>query len=131
MEAHSALDKAARQFSSAALAVYYLCSIPWHQSRQYIDTGWCAVPQELKQIMAENGGRFENYYCRAVTHIVCTNLPDSKVKHHAHERDPPPTVRPEWVVDSLAAGRMLPVLPHTMPPFVPLVGLAWNHLPAT
>lgn len=65
--------------------------------------------QELKQLMAENGGRFENYYSRAVTHIVCCNLPDSKVKHHAHERNPPPTVRPEWVVDSLAAGRLLPV----------------------
>ncbi|KAK9844061.1 hypothetical protein WJX81_003182 [Elliptochloris bilobata] len=69
---------------------------------------------ELKQIMAENGGRFENYYCRAVTHIVCTNLPDSKVKHHAHERNPPPTVRPEWVVDSLAAGRLLPVTDYAL-----------------
>jgi len=59
--------------------------------------------------MAENGGRFENYYSREVTHIVCCNLPDSKVKHFAHERSPPPTVRPEWVVDSLAAGRLLPV----------------------
>ena len=68
--------------------------------------------------MAENGGRFENYYSRAVTHIVCTNLPDSKVKHFAHERNPPPTVRPEWVVDSLAAGRLLPVLPHAMRPCV-------------
>ena len=83
-----------------------------------------ALPQELKQVMAENGGRFENYYCRAVTHIVCTNLPDSKVKHHAHERDPPPTVRPEWVVDSLAAGRLLPVLPLPRFPACHLVLLA-------
>lgn len=73
--------------------------------------------------MAENGGRFENYYSRAVTHIVCANLPDSKVKHHAHERDPPPTVRPEWVVDSLAAGRLLPVLPDAVSPCVPSVVL--------
>ena len=71
--------------------------------------------------MAENGGRFENYYSRAVTHIVCTNLPDSKVKHFAHERDPPPTVRPEWVVDSLAARRLLPVPPRAMLPcFLPV-----------
>ena len=83
--------------------------------------------------MAENGGRFENYYSRAVTHIVCTNLPDSKVKHFAHERAPPPTVRPEWVVDSLAAGRLLPVLPHAMLPreasVVPGYFLAVHHLP--
>lgn len=36
---------------------------------------------ELKQLMALHGGRFENYYSRqSVTHIVATNLPDTKVK---------------------------------------------------
>jgi len=28
------------------------------------------------------GGRFENYFSRrSVTHIICSNLPDSKVKN--------------------------------------------------
>ena len=32
--------------------------------------------------MLNNGGRFVNYFSRhTVTHIVCTNLPDSKMKN--------------------------------------------------
>lgn len=44
-----------------------------------------------------------------VTHVVCANLPDAKVKQLARERDPTPHVRPEWVVDSIKAARLLPV----------------------
>lgn len=37
--------------------------------------------------MSLHGGRFENYlYRETVTHIVCSNLPDTKVKQLAHER---------------------------------------------
>jgi DNA repair protein REV1 len=36
---------------------------------------------ELKQIMMLHGGRFENYLVREhVTHIVCSHLPDTKLK---------------------------------------------------
>jgi len=42
---------------------------------------------ELKQLMALHGGRFETYYHRGrVTHIVCSNLPDTKLKQLAHAR---------------------------------------------
>ena len=47
----------------------------------------------------------------AVTHIICSNLPDAKVKHLQKERSPTPIVRPEWIVDSLQAGAVLPVRP--------------------
>jgi len=46
-----------------------------------------------------------------VTHIVCSNLPDTKLKAlAAAARGGPstPIVRPEWVTASLAAGRLLP-----------------------
>lgn len=46
---------------------------------------------------------------RAVTHIVCSNLPDAKVKQLQKERSPTPIVRPEWIVDCIKAGRLLPV----------------------
>lgn len=37
--------------------------------------------------MALHGGRFETYFHRdRVTHIVCAHLPDTKLKHLAHER---------------------------------------------
>ena len=88
--------------------------------------------------MASHGGFFLNYYSGSeVTHIVCANLPDTKVKHlertkqrcaHALQswllvfmpcscphivrsggRDPKPIVHPDWIVDSLKAGTQLPV----------------------
>lgn len=37
--------------------------------------------------MALHGGRFENYYSRStVTHIICSNLTDAKVKIFEKER---------------------------------------------
>lgn len=64
---------------------------------------------ELKQIMALHGGRFVNYYSRdTVTHIICSNLTDAKVKIFERERNPKPVVRPEWIVDSMKAHRLLP-----------------------
>ncbi|GIL73675.1 hypothetical protein Vretimale_5440, partial [Volvox reticuliferus] len=72
---------------------------------------------ELKQLMALHGGRFENYLHRdSVTHIICSNLPDTKVKQLAHERKPIPIVRPEWVVASINAGRLLPVADFQLEP---------------
>lgn len=45
------------------------------------------VVQELKLLMAIHGGYFENYYSRdRVTHIICSNLPDAKVKQFQRER---------------------------------------------
>eukprot|EP00898_Chlorokybus_atmophyticus_P005090 jgi/Chlat1/5582/Chrsp369S05362 len=64
---------------------------------------------ELRELMAQHGGNFENYYTRAlVTHIICSNLPDAKIREFS-KGHPPPIVRPEWVTDSLQAGRLLPV----------------------
>jgi hypothetical protein len=38
--------------------------------------------QELRGYMLNYGGRYENYFSRhRVTHIICSNLPDSKVKN--------------------------------------------------
>jgi hypothetical protein len=38
-------------------------------------------------LQALHGGRFETYYYRdRVTHIICKNLPDTKLKQLAHAR---------------------------------------------
>ena len=64
---------------------------------------------ELRRLMYMHGGKFQNYYHRsAVTHIVCSNLPDAKVKAFEKEKDPTPFVRPEWITDSIRARRLLP-----------------------
>lgn len=91
--------------------------------------------------MAQHGGSFENYYYRdQVTHVICSNLTDQKIKlfhkercasqsaallQHQnsssaprscakihvlqHHRLPTPIIRPEWIVDSLKANKLLPV----------------------
>lgn len=65
---------------------------------------------ELKHLMAIHGGRFENYYHRStVTHIICSNLPDAKLKQFDRERSPTPVVQPEWITQSIAAGKLLPI----------------------
>lgn len=65
--------------------------------------------QELKQLMALHGGRYENYFSRStVTHIICSNLTDAKIRQFG-KGHPPPVVRPEWIVESIKAGTLLPV----------------------
>jgi hypothetical protein len=56
--------------------------------RSKLDTNSGSIAQqELKQIMALHGGRFVNYYTRdTVTHIICSNLTDAKVKIFERER---------------------------------------------
>lgn len=64
---------------------------------------------ELKDIMAEQGGSFENYFSsERVTHIICSNLTDQKLKLYAKERNPVPVVHPNWIVESIRAGTLLP-----------------------
>ncbi|KAK8456031.1 hypothetical protein SEVIR_4G264900v4 [Setaria viridis] len=63
--------------------------------------------------MLNNGGRFVNYFSRhTVTHIVCSNLPDSKMKNLRAFSKGLPVVKPAWVVDSLAENRILNCAPY-------------------
>ncbi|XP_047478383.1 DNA repair protein REV1-like [Penaeus chinensis] len=60
--------------------------------------------EELKRIMMVNGGTYHHYYSRSkTTHIIASNLPDTKVKNMNTER----IVNPKWITDSLSAGRVL------------------------
>ncbi|KAL6873814.1 hypothetical protein ACP4OV_013896 [Aristida adscensionis] len=68
---------------------------------------------ELKEIMLNNGGRFVNYFSRhTVTHIVCSHLPDSKMRNLRAFSRGLPVVKPAWVVDSLAENRLVNCAPY-------------------
>merc|ERR1719375_1819484 len=70
---------------------------------------------ELKDLMAEHGGSFENYFSSArVTHVICANLTDAKLKQHQKEKNPVPVVHPNWVVESIRAGRLLPFAKYVL-----------------
>lgn len=54
--------------------------------------------------MMTNGGIYHHYYSRSsTTHIIASNLPDSKVKNLNTDR----IVSPKWISDSLQAGQLL------------------------
>lgn len=54
--------------------------------------------------MMKHGGVYHHYYRNnKTTHIIATNLPDTKIKHLKTLN----VVKPDWVVDSIAAGRLL------------------------
>lgn len=47
-----------------------------------LESSLCVLLQELRHLMLQYGGVFENYFRRdLVTHIICSTLPDSKIKN--------------------------------------------------
>ncbi|EFJ32197.1 hypothetical protein SELMODRAFT_407478 [Selaginella moellendorffii] len=65
--------------------------------------------QELRTLMLRHGGNFENYFSKTrVTHIICSNLPQSKIKEFRSFSKGLPVLKPGWIVDSIAVGKLLP-----------------------
>lgn len=70
--------------------------------------GWTEPnADELKRLIHAHGGHYEyNLYGDSkVTHTIATNLPNAKVKNLGDSC----VCTPDWIVDSVAAGRRLPV----------------------
>ncbi|KAG5833232.1 hypothetical protein ANANG_G00273740 [Anguilla anguilla] len=66
---------------------------------------------ELRRLMMLHGGQFHVYYSRSkTTHIIATNLPNSKIQELRTEK----VVRPEWITDSIKAGRLLSCLQYQL-----------------
>ncbi|KOC66420.1 DNA repair protein REV1 [Habropoda laboriosa] len=63
---------------------------------------------ELRRLMMIHGGIYHNYMRpRVTTHIIATNLPYSKVIMYRKSQNPTPICKPEWITDSIKAGRIL------------------------
>ncbi|XP_028797962.1 DNA repair protein REV1 [Neltuma alba] len=81
----------------------------------FVDGFTIPSSQELRSYMLTYGGRFENYFSRHnVTHIVCSNLSYSKVKNLRAFSAGLPVVKPSWILDSVAAGRLLSWVPYLL-----------------
>ncbi|XP_062312560.1 DNA repair protein REV1 [Osmerus eperlanus] len=66
---------------------------------------------ELRRLMMLHGGQFHLYYSRSkTTHIIATNLPNSKIQELRGEK----VVRPEWITDSIKAGHLLSYLQYQL-----------------
>ncbi|PNY04000.1 DNA repair protein rev1-like [Trifolium pratense] len=82
----------------------------------FVDGFTVPSSQELRSYMLKYGGRFENYFSRhRVTHIICTNLPHSKLKNHLRAFSAGlPVVKPTWILDSVASNRLLTWAPYQL-----------------
>ncbi|XP_066233661.1 DNA repair protein REV1 isoform X3 [Saccopteryx leptura] len=67
--------------------------------------------EELRKLMMLHGGQYHVYYSRSkTTHIIATNLPTAKIKELKGEK----VIRPEWIVESIKAGRLLSYVPYQL-----------------
>ncbi|MGH0180649.1 UNVERIFIED_CONTAM: hypothetical protein FKN15_004697 [Acipenser sinensis] len=73
--------------------------------------------------MMLHGGQHHMYYSRSkTTHIIATNLPNSKIKELKGEK----VVRPEWITDSIQAGRLLSYVQYQL--YAKQKGLNFNNV---
>ncbi|OMO63318.1 DNA-repair protein, UmuC-like protein [Corchorus olitorius] len=87
----------------------------FHSVSIFVDGFTVPSSQELRRYMLNHGGRFENYFSRhRVTHIICSNLPDSKIKNLRSFSGGLPVVKPAWILDSIAANRLLSWVPYQL-----------------
>eukprot|EP00887_Chlorella_sp_A99_P002876 scaffold6.g2876.t1 len=102
--------KQQEQFAAASAALGAARSRLFEGVSIYVDGRTTPSHADLKQLMFLHGGKFQIYLSRStVTHVIASNLPDTKIKEYAKARNAPPVVRPEWVVESIRAGRPLPI----------------------
>ncbi|KAL4555827.1 hypothetical protein LXL04_038456 [Taraxacum kok-saghyz] len=81
----------------------------------FVDGYTVPSTQELRGYMLKHGGRFENYFSRQrVTHIICSNLPGSKVKNLRSFSRGLPVVKPTWILDCIAADKLLSWVPYQL-----------------
>ncbi|KAK2575547.1 hypothetical protein KPH14_011266 [Odynerus spinipes] len=63
---------------------------------------------ELRRLMMAHGGTYHHYLRpKITTHIIATNLPYSKIMLYKKVQCPFPICKPEWITDSIKAGKVL------------------------
>lgn len=63
---------------------------------------------ELRRLMMMHGGTYHHYMRpKITTHIIASNLPYSKIMLYRKSQNPIPICKPQWITDSIAAGKIL------------------------
>ncbi|EGI65810.1 PREDICTED: DNA repair protein REV1 [Acromyrmex echinatior] len=63
---------------------------------------------ELRRLMMMHGGIYHHYMRpKITTHIIASNLPYSKIVLYRKSQNPIPICKPQWIIDSIAAGKIL------------------------
>lgn len=66
----------------------------------------------LMRLLHKHGGDLEKYETSRVTHIIAEHLSAAKATIYKKQKRPRPVCRPEWIVDSVQAKRLLPHGPY-------------------
>ena len=78
----------------------------------YVNGHTTPSAEELKRLMISHGGVYHHYYnSRTTTHIIASNLCDAKIKQLKGDEN---IVKPDWLVDSIAAGNLLDHKPYLL-----------------
>ncbi|GAV62320.1 LOW QUALITY PROTEIN: BRCT domain-containing protein/IMS domain-containing protein/IMS_C domain-containing protein [Cephalotus follicularis] len=87
----------------------------FHGVSIFVDGLTIPSSQELRGYMLKHGGHFENYFSsHCVTHIICSNLSQSKMKNLRSFSSGLPVVRPSWILDSVVANKLLNWVPYQL-----------------
>ncbi|KYQ48769.1 DNA repair protein REV1 [Trachymyrmex zeteki] len=63
---------------------------------------------ELRRLMMMHGGIYHHYMRpKITTHIIASNLPYSKIVLYRKSQNPIPICKPQWIIDSITAGKIL------------------------
>lgn len=63
---------------------------------------------ELKRLMMAHGGIYHHYLRpHTTTHLIASNLPYTKIVAYRKAQKPLPLCKPEWITDSIKAGKVL------------------------
>lgn len=63
---------------------------------------------ELRRLMMMHGGIYHHYMRpKITTHIIASNLPYSKIMLYRKSQNPIPICKPQWIINSIAAGKIL------------------------
>lgn len=101
---HSKTDKLDKQYDQAA-AMFHKDDL-FKGVRIYVNGYTKPTALELKHMMMKHGGRFDNFENTRTTHTIVSTLCMAKLQKLKPDDK---VVGPEWIVDSIAAGRLLPL----------------------
>ena len=65
--------------------------------------------ETLQRLLHRHGGDLEKYETSRITHILAERLSQAKATMYAKRKNAPAVCQPSWIVDSVRAGKLLPV----------------------
>ncbi|XP_047344596.1 DNA repair protein REV1 isoform X1 [Vespa velutina] len=106
MEAKKA--KLEEQFNEEAKKEYEDASNLFQGIAIFVNGYTDPTADELRRLMMAHGGIYHHYMRPKITsHIIASNLPYSKIIMYKKAQCPIPICKPEWITDSIKAGKVL------------------------